>query len=338
MNILVADDDDVSRSLLSAALSVGGHEVTAVERGDEALRLALADEFRMLVLDWHMPGMDGVDVCRRVRQAELSGYVYVILLTAGSKSGDAVKALEAGADDFVHKPFDPAELQARVRAGERVISLETREMTIFAMAKLAESRDPETGAHLERVRSYCKVLGQHLADQGALKVENPREYVRQLYLTSPLHDIGKVGIPDCVLLKPGRLNDREYAIMKTHTTLGAETLDAATRSYPGTTFLEMARDIALTHHERWDGSGYPYGISGENIPLSGRITAVADVYDALTSARVYKAAMTHDVAKAMIQKDAGTHFDPALVQAFLACEDRFIETRERYREVLAEAA
>lgn len=153
-----------------------------------------------------------------------------------------------------------------------------------------------------------------------------------MYLTSPLHDIGKVGIPDSVLLKPGRLNDIEFDIMKTHTTLGAQTLDAAIRQFPGAKFLEMARDIALTHHERWSGGGYPNGLRGEEIPLAGRIMAIADVYDALTSKRVYKPAFTHEVAKSMIVQDSGKHFDPSLVEAFLACEAQFIKVRECYEE------
>ncbi len=227
---------------------------------------------------------------------------------------------------------------ARIGAGERVLSMETREVAIFAMAKLAESRDQETGTHLERVRSYSRMLAQHLAGLEKYHHEITPEYARLIYLTSPLHDIGKVGIPDAVLLKPGRLSDHEFEIMKTHTTLGAETLEAALRQFPGVKFLEMGRDIAATHHERMDGTGYPKGLKGEEIPLCGRITALADVYDALTSRRVYKAAFTHDIARAMILQDSGTHFDVDVVDAFMKNEFRFLTIRENFLEHSSAAA
>lgn len=206
------------------------------------------------------------------------------------------------------------------------------------MAKLAEFRDPETGAHLERVRSYCRVLAQDLSTVEKFRDQVDGEFIRLIYLTSPLHDIGKVGIPDCVLLSPGRLNDREFEIMKTHAQLGAETLNAALQTFPGVKFLQMGRDIAATHHERWNGKGYPAGLCGESIPLCGRIVALADVYDAVTSKRVYKAAFSHDIAKSMIVKDSGEHFDPDIVAAFLRTEERFLEIRDRHAEPQAKAA
>jgi putative two-component system response regulator len=203
---------------------------------------------------------------------------------------------------------------------------------------MAESRDPETGAHLERVQSYCRVLAQQLSGMGKYAGEIEPDFVRLLYGTSPLHDIGKVGIPDSVLLKPGRLSDREFDIMKTHTSIGAETLDAALKRFPKTKFLRMARDIAASHHERFDGSGYPAKLVGEDIPLSGRIVALADVYDALTSKRVYKDAFAHEVARGIILKESGSHFDPAIVEAFVAVEQAFIAIRDRFREVNPAAA
>jgi putative two-component system response regulator len=176
------------------------------------------------------------------------------------------------------------------------------------------------------------VLAQHIAAK--TNREHPLEpgYAHMIYLTSPLHDIGKVAIPDHVLLKPGRLSDHEFEIMKTHAALGAQTLDAAVKEHPDASFLRMAREIAATHHERWDGTGYPNGLKGEQIPLCGRVVALADVYDALTSKRVYKGAFSHDIAKAIILKDAGTHFAPEIVEAFLAVETSFNEIRERYRD------
>jgi putative two-component system response regulator len=212
------------------------------------------------------------------------------------------------------------------------LSVETREVAIFAMAKLAESRDPETGEHLERMRNYSRILAQHLATRRAFAKSVDEEYVRLMYLTSPLHDIGKVGIPDSVLLKPGRLTDREFEIMKQHAVIGAETLEAAARQYPGVAYLGMARDIAVGHHERFDGSGYPTGLAGQDIPLSARIVALADVYDALTSKRVYKLAFAPDIARSMIVGDSGKHFDPALVEAFVENEDRFLAMREQFAE------
>jgi putative two-component system response regulator len=205
-------------------------------------------------------------------------------------------------------------------------------MAIFAMAKLAESRDPETGAHLERMRNYSRLLAQHLLDTGQMPGELTPEFVRLIYQTSPLHDIGKVGIPDSVLLKPGRLNDREFDIMKMHALLGAETLDAALRKYPGAKYLVMARDIAVGHHERYDGTGYPNHLAGDLTPLCARIVALADVYDALTSKRVYKQAFSHDIARSMILQESGTHFDPRVVQAFTDTESEFTAIQERLGE------
>jgi putative two-component system response regulator len=219
-----------------------------------------------------------------------------------------------------------------------VVSLENRDVAIFALAKLAESRDPETGAHLERVRTYCKIIATELSLVPKFGGRIDDEFVRLIYLTSPLHDIGKVGIPDSVLLKPGRLSDREFEAMKLHAEIGAQTLDAALQEFPGVTFLEMARDIAWAHHERWDGSGYPKGLEGEAIPLSARIAALADVYDALTSKRVYKGAFAHDVAVSMIVSESGKHFDPDIVAAFVRTQGQFLEVRNRFAESSAEAA
>ena len=338
MRTLIVDDDPMALDLLRHALAHAGHEVETASNGVEALEVLRRGVCRLVISDWTMPQMDGVELCRRIRAADSAGYVYVILLTARNSSQDTVEGLSAGADDFMPKPFNPTELMLRIRIGERILSLETRDAMIFALAKLAESRDPETGAHLERVCGYSRLLALHLSTLPKFKEQINDGYVRLIYQTSPLHDIGKVAIPDCVLLKPGRLSDREFEIMKSHTTMGAHTLDAALREHPEAGFLKMARDIAATHHERWDGTGYPKKIKGTDIPLCGRIVAVADVYDALTTKRVYKGAFAHDVARSLILEERGSHFDPDAVDAFLACEQQFIEIRDRYAEPQAQAA
>jgi len=336
MKVLIADDDPIARELLRDALTDAGHSVAMAADGGEALALLGRGQFQVLISDWEMPRVDGIALCHAIRRGNLGqsggSYVYVILLTSHGTTAERVRGLSAGADDFMTKPFEPEELLARMQSAERLLSLETRDVAIFAMAKLAESRDSETGAHLERVMNYSRILAQQLPALGRYIDQIDPEFVRLVYSTSPLHDIGKVGVPDGVLLKPGRLDDHEFEIMKTHAEIGAQTLDAALRRFPGAKFLQMARDIAATHHERWDGKGYPRGLKGEQIPLCGRIVALADVYDALTSKRVYKSAMAHEVAKTIIVGDSGTHFDPAVVEAFVASEAAFLLVRQQCEE------
>ncbi len=332
--ILVVDDDEIGRSVVGNALAHAGHEVLTATNGEEALAVLRREDVRFVITDWEMPILDGLDLCRAIRRRD-GGYVYVILLTSHGSSAAIVAGMSAGADDFIAKPFNHAELMARVRAGERVLALETREMVIFALAKLAESRDSDTGQHLERVQCYSRKLAEALMENPAYAEEVDAEFVRLVYQTSPLHDIGKVGIPDCVLLKPGRLSDHEFDIMKSHTLLGAKTLAAALENYPTARFLQMARDIALAHHERWDGRGYPNRLAGRDIPLAARVVAVADVYDALTSKRVYKSSFTHTVAREIILADSGTHFDPDVVEAFVAVESDFLTIRQRFSPLVA---
>ena len=335
MRVLIVDDDEIARDLLSEALAGAGYEVSAARDGREALEILRTGVFRLVISDWEMPEMTGLELCRRIRERHFSSYVYIILVTSRDGTDNVVEGLSAGADDFITKPFHPAELCVRVRSGVRLLSLESRNLTIFTLAKLAESRSPETGAHLERMREYCRVLAQRLSRNKKYSNAVDADYVHLIYLTSPLHDIGKVGIQDSVLLKGGPLTDKEFEIMKSHVRIGAETLAAAARFQPDAEFLRMAHDIALTHHEWYDGSGYPQGLVGDEIPLCGRIVALADVYDALTAKRVYKNAFTHDVAKSVILEESGVHFDPDIVDAFLESEQEFIDIQKRFADLEA---
>jgi putative two-component system response regulator len=332
MHVLIVDDDEIALDLLSETLTGAGYQVSVAHNGLEALETLRTGLFSFVISDWEMPEMNGIELCRRIRERHFSSYVYIILVTSRDGTEHVVEGLDAGADDFISKPFHPAELCVRVRSGSRLLALESRNLTIFTLAKLAESRSPETGAHLERMREYCRILADRLSRTGKHRREIDADYVNLIYVTSPLHDIGKVGIQDSVLLKGGAFSDKEFEIMKSHVRLGAETLEAAARYQPDAEFLRMARDIALTHHEWYDGSGYPQGLVGDEIPLCGRIVALADVYDALTAKRVYKNAFTHDIARSIILEESGSHFDPDVVDAFLKSEQEFIDIHQRFAE------
>ncbi len=333
MRVLVVDDDITSACLVENFLLAAGYEVGVAHDGVEAFDLLCQGDYRIVISDWQMPRMSGLELTRRIRERHLGSYVYVILLTSLGGTQNLIEGLNAGADDFITKPFQPDELQVRLHVAERIVALETRDLVIFSMAKLAESRDPETGAHLERMRAYSRLLAEHLSETAKFGDVINADYIRTLYLTSPLHDIGKVGIPDQVLLKPGRLNEFEFHVMQQHTVIGGATLDAALQAHPTAEFLRFARDIAMSHHERFDGEGYPNRLSGEQIPLCGRIVAVADVYDALTTRRVYKPAYSHDVARSIILSGRGTQFDPDIVDAFLKREADFVEIHHQLERV-----
>jgi putative two-component system response regulator len=279
-----------------------------------------------------MPKITGIDLCRSLRASPTVEYIYFILVTSRNSKKDMLQGLSAGADDFISKPFEPAELLVRLRNAERVLALETTSLMLFSLAKLAESKDADTGKHLDRIRAYTLALAEQISIDPHLREQISPRFATLLYQTSPLHDIGKVGIPDYVLLKPGSLNDEEWKVMKRHTEIGAETLDACLKLYPSAEYLRIARDIAWAHHERWDGTGYPRGLKGEEIPLCARIVALADVFDALTMKRVYKSAVSHDVTRGIIIDGSGKHFDPLVVQAFLAIEDKFLQIRNNNRD------
>jgi putative two-component system response regulator len=336
MRVIVVDDDPSVVIALEGCLQALGYEVAVAGNGGEAMDLLRADDYRIVITDWEMPEVNGLDLCHWIRERKLGPYVYILLLTSRDKRSDLIEGLSAGADDFITKPFEPNELRVRLRAAERIVGLESRDLVIFSLARLAESRDRDTGAHLERIREYSRTLAEELAGTEPYRREVDADYVQAIYVTSPLHDIGKVGIPDHILLKPARLTDEEFEIMKQHSEIGRATLEDALQAYPSAGFLRVARDIAWTHHERWDGSGYPRGLKEYETPLCGRIVAVADVYDALTSRRPYKEAFSHEVARREIVEGCGSAFDPGIVAAFLRREKEFIRIKAQYES--AEAA
>ena len=323
MNILIVEDDPVAAELLLGVLEEEGHNIAVAGNGARALDALRSMNISLVISDWEMPEMNGLQLCRAIRSEDFGRYVYVILLTSRSGAQNLVEGLSAGADEFMSKPLEPAELAVRLHTAERILSIETRDVTIFALAKLAESRDPEPGTHLERVRQYSRCLAADLSRTEKFHSLVSPAFVSLIYQTSPLHDIGKVSIPDHGLLKPGRLDDQEFEIMKTHAQAGADTLEKALKKYPNADFLKMARDIAGCHHEHFDGKGYPNGLAAEAIPLAARIFAVADVYDALVSKRVYKAAFTHSVACSLVVKGCGTQFDPDIIDSFTRCRLQF---------------
>jgi putative two-component system response regulator len=329
MKILVADDELVSRKKIDRLIQNLGYETLVAEDGKDAWDIWRSERPRIVITDWMMPEIDGPELCKKIRKTEGSQYTYIIMVTSKTDVHDLVTGMDAGADDFISKPFVKEELAVRIRAGERILEFVTRDIVIFSMAKLAESRDSETGNHLERVRFYSKILAEEIA---ARLPYLDNLFIDNIFLTSPLHDIGKIGIPDYILLKPGRLDDKEFGIMKTHTHIGFDTLSHALRRYPKADYLKMSAEIARSHHEKFDGTGYPDGLKGEKIPLSARIVSLSDVYDALVSKRVYKNAYSHDMSKSIILNDSGTHFDPMVVDAFLTCEEKFIDISERFMD------
>ena len=331
MNILAVDDELVSRKKLERLIQGLNHEALVASDGDEAWEIWESRRPRLVITDWNMPGIEGPELCRKIRASEGSRYTYLIIVTSRDASADIVVGMNAGADDFISKPFVKEELAVRIRAGERILGFESRELVIFSMAKLAESRDPDTGDHLERIRFYSKALAETIARSNNPPQEMNRLFIDNIFLTSPLHDIGKIGIPDHVLLKQARLNHDEFEVMKKHSNIGFEALAQALEKYPEAEYLSMSAEIALYHHEKFDGTGYPAGLSGTYIPLAARIVALADVYDALVSKRVYKEADTHQMAKAIITDGKGTHFDPMVVDAFLSCEEEFEEIGNSFR-------
>jgi len=365
-SVLVVDDNEMNRDMLSRRLTRDGYRIDVAENGRRALEKVAIEKYDLVLLDIMMPELDGYRVLELMKASPTLRHIPVIMITALEEMDSVVRCIELGAEDYVLKPFNPTLLKARVGAClekkrlhdqeenyrekieqqnallENRVREQVREISeaqlgaIFAMSKLAESRDPETGEHLERMREYCRILSAFLATTPRYQGVIDKKYIDNIYAASPLHDIGKVGIPDSVLLKPGKLTEVEWVIMRTHTFVGAQTLLQVNREYPGNDLIRTGMAIAGGHHEKWDGSGYPYGLQGEDIPLVARVLALGDVYDALTSRRCYKDAFTHDASREIIVTQSGTHFDPAVTEAFLATEDEFKKVREFYTDPLEE--
>jgi putative two-component system response regulator len=346
--ILVVDDEPFYLELLAELLS-GDHTISVAKNGEQALRRIQDGALPHLVLlDVMMPGIDGYEVCRRLKENPLTNEIPVIFLTAKSEVTDEVKGFELGAVDYITKPISIPILQARVKThlalSEQRIALEhlvaerteqlerTKDAVVYSMGALAEARDEETGNHILRTREYVKILGNSLARQARyFQVLNERT-INLISRAAPLHDIGKVGVPDKVLQKRGALNEDERRQMDQHVLYGRDVIISAEKHIGATTFTAVAKEIAYSHHEKWDGSGYPLGLAKEEIPLSARMMAVADVYDALVSRRYYKAPMSHQEAKTQIMGERGAHFDPELVDAFMECSETFHEIAERYAD------
>lgn len=341
--LLIVDDMPENLGLLGDLLSEAGYRVKAANSGRTALRYASATPRPdLILLDVMMPEMDGYQVLACLRADPATRGIPVIFLTALGDADAEEKGLLLGAADYIAKPIRPTVVLARVRTQlevkqardwlldqnaflEAEVARRMEEnnriqaVSIRALAHLAETRDPETGSHILRTQAYVHLLANHLSSHPRFMAQLGDNYIQLLTRSAPLHDIGKVGIPDYILCKPGRLDATEWEIMKTHSRLGAEAIELAERDIDmPVEFFALAKEIARWHHERWDGRGYPDGLAGEAIPISARLMALADVYDALISERVYKPAMPFPKARDIIAEGRGSHFDPDVTDVFLA--------------------
>ena len=340
--ILIVDDSPENLSALGSLLQEAGYRVKVANSGSAGLRLAVQPQKPSLILlDIMMQDMNGHQVLHYLRSNGETRDIPVIFLTARDSDEDEERAFEAGIADYITKPFKPSLVLARVRsqllvrharlwlqdqnhALEAEVARRLREneliqaVSIRALAHLAETRDNETGNHIERTQSYVRLLATHLANHPRFSGSLTTQYIETLARSAPLHDIGKVGIPDGILLKPGKLTPEEWEIMKTHTLLGSDAITLAERDINSSVdFLRHAKEIVRWHHERWDGNGYPDGLSGEKIPVSARLMALADVFDALISKRVYKEAYPFSEVRKIIASERGRQFDPEITDVFL---------------------
>jgi putative two-component system response regulator len=355
--VLIVDDAPENLCVLGDLLRTAGYRVKVANSGRAALRHAVQHSPPdLMLLDVMMPEMDGYEVLRCLRETPAACDIPVIFVTALLDPRDEEHGLALGAVDFVTKPFVPSVILARVRAQieaqrarawlrdenaflEAEVSrrlgenLRIQHVAIRALACLAETRDTETGDHISRTQAYVRTLATQLQGHPRFATFLTDRNVELLEKSAPLHDIGKVGIPDHILLKPGPLTPDEWEVMKTHAKLGSDAIERAERDVGGTAdFLSFAKEIAHWHHEKWNGSGYPDGLAGDAIPVAARLMALADVFDALISKRVYKAAMSFDEARGIIVADRGRHFDPDVADAFAATFDAFVAVAQRCRE------
>ena len=340
--ILIVDDGADNLVALGELLQGAGYRVKVAKAGATALRLAAQSPPALILLDVMMPDMDGYQVLAQLRCGDATRDIPVVFLTGLDANEEIGRAFDAGIDDYITKPIRPFVVLARVhnqllvsqaRRGlrdqnqaleseveRRLRDLElTQEVSLRALAHLAETRDNETGKHIQRTQAYVRHLATRLAQQARFAAALPPEQIERLARSAPLHDIGKVGIPDAILHKPCKLTADEWAIMKTHTLLGSEAITLAERDSKATVdFLELTKEVVRWHHERWDGAGYPDGLAGEAIPLSARIMALADVFDALISRRVYKEPLPPAAVRRIITEERGSQFDPHIADVFLA--------------------
>jgi putative two-component system response regulator len=340
--VLVVDDAPDNLALMTGLLK-DRYKVKVANSGEKALRVVHeGNPPDLILLDIMMPGLSGYDVCSRLKVDPDTRDIPIIFLTAMSEMEDEKRGLELGAVDYITKPISPPIVLARVATHlhikaaadflvdqneflEREVTLRTRELaaiqevTVHALASLAETRDSDTGNHIRRTQFYVRAIAERLKDHPRFRNFLSPKTIDLLFKSAPLHDIGKVGIPDRILLKPGKLDADEHEVMKTHTTLGRDAIEQAEERL-GTEvgFLRYAKEIAYGHQERWDGSGYPEGLSGDDIPISARLMAVADVYDALVSRRIDEEGMPHERAMEVIVQGSGTQFDPDIVDAFVS--------------------
>lgn len=353
--LLIVDDEAFYIKVLVELLSPD-YQVTLAKSGQQALRLLEADELPdLILLDIVMPDEDGYQICQKIKNNPRLKDIPVIFLTVKGEVEDEIKGFASGASDYITKPFSPPIVCARVathlalqqsrqqlreyndlleqRVQERTQEISrTQDMAIYCMTSLAETRDNETGMHIRRTQHYVKALAEHLRDQGYFPDVLDDAYIELLFKSAPLHDIGKVGVPDRILLKPGKLDTDEWLEMKKHSEYGKSAIETAEKEYGDSSFLAVAKEICYSHHERWDGCGYPCGLYGEQIPLSARLMAVADCYDALISRRVYKDPFPFDSAREIICEGKGSQFDPMMVDAFEAIESTFIDIAKRFTD------
>ncbi len=354
--ILVVDDTPDNLALMFNLLK-DTYRVKGAANGENALMIARnVSPPDLVLLDIMMPGLSGYDVCRLLKADPQTCHIPVIFLTAMGEVEDEEQGLVLGAVDYITKPIRPSIVLARIKTHlenkaardflkdqnlflEREVVRRTQEVTAFqhvtilAMASLAETRDNETGNHIRRTQHYIRVLAERLKTHPRFSDYLTEQQIELLYRSAPLHDIGKVGIPDSILLKPDRLTPDEFTVMKRHTTLGLSAIEHAETEFGmSVQFLDCAKQMTIGHHEKWDGSGYPYGLVGEDIPICARLMALADVYDALISWRVYKRSMPHEQALSIIFEGRGTHFDPDIADAFIACGDEIQAIARRFRD------